>query len=244
MPETWAGLLAGDTRYLLPLTIPAVRTGPAAGVPPVLLSHYLGAGYALDFETRRLELNSEPMLRVLSFYDQAQEQGQLDERPEELTGVEGARQFYEANTDAIIQTSAGQYLTEREQNPGLSIGPAPGWSSPSPPIASGWVLAVVTPDPERQQRAAELLTWLVAPERNGRWTAATGWLPVSSEGWSYREDDPNATFLDGQLKVAAPLPVGAESAAAALALQQAALSVVRDDVSPVEAASQALNATQ
>ena len=70
-PETWTGLLTGDTRYLFPLSIPAVRSGPAAGVPPVLLSHYLGAGYALDFETRRLELNSEPMLRMLSFYDSA-----------------------------------------------------------------------------------------------------------------------------------------------------------------------------
>ncbi len=243
-PETWTGLLTGNTRYLFPFSIPAVRTGPAAGVPPTLLSHYLGAGYVLDFETRRLELNSEPMLRMLSFYDSATEQGQLDERPEDLIGLERTWQFYEANTDAIVQTSARQYLAERAQHPELSVAPAPGWSNPSPPIASGWVLAIVTPDPERQQRAAELLTWLMTPERNGRWAAAAGWLPVFPEGWGYWEDNPQTAFLDGQLKAAAPLPVGAESAAAALALQQAALSVVREDVSPVDAAQQALSAVQ
>ena len=90
-PETWTGLLTGDTRYLFPLSIPAVRSGPAAGVPPVLLSHYLGAGYALDFEARRLELNSEPMLRMLSFYDSATAQGQLDERPGGSDGVGATR---------------------------------------------------------------------------------------------------------------------------------------------------------
>ena len=148
------------------------------------------------------------------------------------------------NTDAIAQISARQYLAQRAQHPELGIASAPGWSNPSPPIATGWVLAIVTPDPERQQRAAELLTWLMTPERNGRWTAATGWLPVFSEGWSYWEDSPQAAFLDGQLKAAAPLPVGADSAAAALALQQAALSVVREDVSPVDAAQQALSAVQ
>jgi ABC-type glycerol-3-phosphate transport system substrate-binding protein len=103
---------------------------------------------------------------------------------------------------------------------------------------------VVTPDPARQQRAAKLLAWLLAPDRNGRWTKATGWLPVSSDGWDVREEGPHGDFLDEQLKAAAPLPVGADSAAAALALQQAVLSVVRDGVSPVDAARQALDSTQ
>jgi ABC-type glycerol-3-phosphate transport system substrate-binding protein len=198
----------------------------------------------LDFETRQLVLNSEPMLRMLGFYDAAVEQGQLDERPEDLTGLDRTWQFYDPNTDAIVQISARQYLAQRAQHPELGLAPAPGWSNPSPPIASGWVLAIVTPDPERQKQAAELLTWLMTPERNGRWTAATGWLPVFPEGWSYWEDMPHAAFLDGQLQAAIPLPVGAESATAALALQQAALSVVRDDVSPVDAAQQALSAVQ
>jgi ABC-type glycerol-3-phosphate transport system substrate-binding protein len=244
VPETWTGLLAGNTRYLLPLSVPAVRTGPAAGVPPALLSHYLGAEYALDSEARQLELDSEPLLRILSFYDQAVEQGQLDERPEDVTGLQDAKPFYEAGTDAVIQASARQLMTDWEQHEHLAYAAAPGWSSPSPPIATGWVLAVVTPDPARQQRAAELLTWLLAPERNGRWTEATGWLPVSSAGWEFREESPYGDFLDEQLKAAAPLPVGADSAAAALALQQAVLAVVRDGVSPVDAARQALDSTQ
>jgi ABC-type glycerol-3-phosphate transport system substrate-binding protein len=243
-PETWAGLLAGNTRYLLPLSIPAVRTGSAAGVPPALLSHYLGAEYALDFEERQFELDSEPLLRILSFYDQAVEQGQLDERPEDVAGLQEAKPFYEAGTDAVIQTSARQLVTDWEQHKDLAYAAAPGWSVSSPPIATGWVLAIVTPDPARQQSAAKLLTWLLAPDRNGRWTEATDWLPVSSDGWDFREESPYDDFLDEQLKAAVPLPVGADSSAAALALQQAVLSVVRDGVSPVDAARQALDSIQ
>lgn len=243
-PETWTGLLTGDTRYLIPLSIPAVRSGPAAGVPPALLSHYLGGGHTLDPQTRQLSLESEPLLRMLNFYDQAEEQGQLDERPEELSGLHEARQFYEADTDALIQSSARQLASERELNQDLAFAAAPGWSSPSPAVATGWVLAVVTPDPERQKRAVELLTWLLAAEHNGRWTEAAGWLPVSPAGWDAWEAGPYREFLEEQLALAAPLPTGSDSAAAALALQEAAIAVVRDGVSPLDAAREALTPSQ
>jgi ABC-type glycerol-3-phosphate transport system substrate-binding protein len=244
--STWAGLLAADTSYLFPLGSPppSARTGPGGGVQPVTLSHYLGGGYMLDPATRLLTLEEEPLLRVLTFYDDAEAQGRLAERPEDLVSLEAARQTYAPGAPALLEVSARQFLAEKENLQDWSTGAIPGWLNPSPPVASGWALAIVTPDPERQWRAAELIAWLVDPQHNGPHARAVGWLPASQEALDTWEEDDYRAHLGQQLQAAVAPPAGAESAAAAARLQEAVLAVVRDDVSPEQAARRALTPSQ
>jgi ABC-type glycerol-3-phosphate transport system substrate-binding protein len=168
-PVTWSGLLAGNTQYLFPLASPLApsHAAPGEGAQPAALSHYYGAQDSPDPAARRLELSEEPLLRLLHFYDDAQAQGQLAPRPAELASLEAVRQAYTPGTPALLEISARQFLAEEEALAEWAAAAIPGWASPSPSLLNGWVLAIVTPDPERQRLAAELIAWLLAPERNG-----------------------------------------------------------------------------
>ncbi len=72
-------------------------------------------------------------------------------------------------------------------------------SIPADPIAGGWAFAIVTPDPQRQQVAAELIAWLMDPERSAAIARVAGWLPVMPQALAGQADDPYFALLDSQL---------------------------------------------
>lgn len=241
-PETWTGLLVEDTPYIFPLGSPPApaRTALTAGVQPVTLSHYLGGGYTLNPETRLLELVEEPLMRLLNFYADAAEQGQLADRPEDLVSLEATLQAYTPGTPALLEVSARQFSAEAQNLQDWTAAAIPGWSSPSPPVVSGWALAILTPDPARQQQAADFIAWLLAPERNGPYARRVGWLPVSQEALDTWDEDAYRALLSRQLQLAVAPPAGAGSVQAAARLQEAVLAVVHGEMSPEEATRRAL----
>jgi ABC-type glycerol-3-phosphate transport system substrate-binding protein len=93
-------------------------------------------------------------------------------------------------------------------------------------------LAVTTADPARQQAAAAWLAWLLTPDRLSAWSQAAGWLPASPQGWQTWGDNPYHTFLQSQLKVAVPSPIGFSDSTVAAQLQKAQAAVVRDGANP------------
>jgi ABC-type glycerol-3-phosphate transport system substrate-binding protein len=251
-PATWTGLLVEKTPYIFPAASPtsAARATAGGGAQPAVLSHYLGAEYALDPATRRLGLEEAPLLRQLDFYSEAQKQRQLAPNAAELATLQDAQQSARLGetpargSSAIVQTDARSFMARDEALHDWLPAAIPGWSNPSPPIINGWAVAIVTPDPARQQLAAELIAWLLAPEHNGPWTQAAGWLPVSPDALGAWEDTPYRAFLATQLPSAVAPPAGPESVAAGVRLHGAVFDVLAEGIAPQEAARRALAPAQ
>jgi ABC-type glycerol-3-phosphate transport system substrate-binding protein len=245
-PITWSQLLAEDIPYLFPLGVPQPNSasGPSEGLQHAILSQYYSTGPTIDSLTRAPQLELEPLIRLLEFYDEAAGAGVLPPGALELTQSDAVWAVYVQGKVPLAHVSARRYLAEHEALRGSGYAAAPGWKGAALPIADGWAFAVVTADPERQQAAAALIAWLMTPENSGAWAEAGGWLPTGPDALAVSRSTAYERFLDSQLRVAVSPPIGSEYAQTAVRLQRAIVSVLQEGVSPVEAAQRAVNATR
>jgi ABC-type glycerol-3-phosphate transport system substrate-binding protein len=243
-PSTWTGILTEKLPYLFPAASPQ---SPAAAslsedAPHAVISQYLSAGGTIDPKTRRLVLQEQPLLRLLNFYRDAREAGLLPKDVLDSSGLDEIWSSYAQGSAAFADVSARRYLANRDALPNTAYAPAPGWSNPVSPIADGWALAITTPDPVRQKVAAELIAWLMAPERAGPWAQAAGWLPTSPAALATWGAAPYHEFLDGQLASAIAPPAGPDNASTATRLQKAVTAVLKGASTPADAVQMALDA--
>ena len=240
-PATWDELLAAPVAYALPLNNQASGGSQPGGLSEALLSQYLSAGAAYDLKARQLELEAEPLLRLFTFYQAAFNGGFLPDSPLQTLDAASVWNRYNQGQAALAHVSARRYLAEGSQLKETMYAAAPGQAGPLKPIASGWALAIVTPDPARQRAAATLITWLLEPARQGAWSAAAGWLPTSPtalEGWG---DAAYLKFLDEQLAGSVSFPAGPDSARSAAAIKQGLEAVIKGESSPQAAAETSMN---
>jgi ABC-type glycerol-3-phosphate transport system substrate-binding protein len=242
-PATLEELLTRRVPYLFPLSQPQPNSSTSASesLQHSVLSQYLSAGGKLDPVTRQPILEVEPLIRLLEFYKAIHESGVLPPGAFDLSTSDGVWGFYVQGRVPMAYVGARRYLAEREALKGSGFAAAPGLQEPALPIAGGWALAIVTPDPERQRLAAELITSLLDPDNAGRAALAAGWLPTSPEALKTWGNVPYYTFLDGQLRDAISPPIGEGYAQVAARIQRAITSVLEEDISPAEAAQRAVN---
>jgi ABC-type glycerol-3-phosphate transport system substrate-binding protein len=188
-------------------------------------------------------LEPEPLLRVLSFYDEAQQAGLLPVNIGEISSLDDTWTIYAQGTVPMADVSARRFLAEQQSLPNAGITTLPGWSGPAVPVANGWALAIVTPDPERQKVAAEFIAWLLATERAGRWAQAAGWLPTSPAALATWGTAPVNEFLGQQLASAVSKPIGPEYTQTAARIQKAVQAVLKGENTPADA-TQAVLAPQ
>ncbi len=242
-PATWDMLLEEDLPYLFPLgnPQPSSASSHTEGLQHAIFSQYYSTGVTVDSVTRAPLLELEPLIRLLEFYDAAAEAGVLPPGAQELTEPDAVWGVYVQGKVPLAYVSARRYLAEREALRGSGYAAAPGWAGPAAPVASGWALAIVTTDPERQRAAAAFIAWLMRPENSGAWAQAAGWLPTNPAALSAMRSTPYHQFLDSQLRVAISPPIGPDYVQVAARIQRAIISVLQEDVAPAEAAQQAVN---
>lgn len=227
MPKSWADLTARRLAYLFPLAAPQTDNNPAAR-PAEYLSHavlgqYLSAGATLGAD-RRLLLEQQPLLRLLAFYQEAADAAVLPPVAQELPDGEAVWNVFSQGQAPLAYVSARRYIARGELS--AEFAPALGYEGSAVGFAGGWVLAIVTPDAERQRAAAELLAWLLKPENAGPWAARAGWLPTSAAALEAFGAGPYWDFLDEQLAQARALPAGSDYATTAARIQTAITAVV------------------
>ena len=243
VPPNWAELLQSNIPYLFPVASPQPLSsvGPVDSVQPVFISQYLSAGGVQESGTRQLLLQDEPLLRVLTFYSEALAAGLLPAESSEINDLSDVWKAYVRGQTPMAHVSARRYLAEYGSLQNVGFAAAPGWTGPAAPMTTGWALAIVTPDPKRQQAAAEFVAWLLHPEHAGPWPQATGWLPTSSQALATWEVDPYHVFLDEQLALALSPPVGPDHTQITTRMQQTLMSVLREGTPPSEAVQKAIS---
>lgn len=205
-----------------PFVFPA---GAAAGVTPVFLLQYLSAGGSLS-DVRVGEVNPDALLAVLRFYEQAVAGGVID--PAVLTYA-AFTEYLAALQDGSIPAalvSSTVYLGFGAQEQPLAFAPIPMQGGQPMSIVNGWMWALTTANPHRQEAAARFLDWMLDAEQQSRYSRAVHMLP-SLRG-ALRQAGINAAYSDfvTQLLGSAILPPSEISGSATARAMQNALTAV------------------
>ena len=169
-PATWDELITRRTAYLFPLGGPqtgstdAVAARPAENLSHAVLGQYLSAGGVLAAD-RSLVLEAQPLLRLLTFYADASKAGVLPPAAQDLADGESVWSVFSQGQAPLASVSARRYIGRGDLQAGYA--PSLGDTGAAVSVASGWVLAIVTTDPERQVAAASLIAWLLRPDNAG-----------------------------------------------------------------------------
>ena len=202
------------------------------------LAQYQAAGGEIQDAGGRPLLELEPLTAVLGFYAQAHLGGQM---PFWLTQYEDDAQVWQAyleNTSPLAVT----WLSNHLKQPMDGVMPAPLPVSGEPfTLASGWLLALTSPDPARQALAVELAAFLVEPDFAAAWSEAAGYLPVQEAAMNGWQNPAMQAFASRMLESAHALPPSDVLNTLGPALQNAAIQVLKEQIDSATAAAQAVD---
>lgn len=236
-PVSWTAVLSMPVPFVFP------AAGRDGGVADATLAQYLGAGGRLTDGQGNPQLEMEPLTAVLDFYARAAAAGVISPTLAlSLTDADDSWRLLQQGQAGLAVVDAHRFWSERF--PGAAPAAIPTRDGrPVALVSEGWMLAVVTTDPQRQQQAMRLADWLLDPAYAGPWTQAIGYLPTTHgalDGWEVTGEE--RAVLTALLESARSLPSSSVRQAAGVPLQAALESVLRGRRSPVEAAATAVQA--
>jgi ABC-type glycerol-3-phosphate transport system substrate-binding protein len=237
-PLTWTAVVSAGVPFVFP------AGGQDGGVNDTTLIEYLGAGGRLADAEGNPSLDEEPLAAVLEFYAQAAAAGVISPSVTlSITDTEGCWEALRSGQAGIAAVDSRRFWTA--PNPGLAPAPLPSRSGRVITLARGWMVGLVTSDPNRQERAMELLAWLLAPEGYGPWTQSLGYLPATRSGLaSWAVDESSRAVLGALLEGAQAAPPQPVREAVGPVLQEAVEAVLTGQHTPAEAARQAVESLQ
>jgi len=214
---------------------------PAADPESLLtLTFYRAAGGIVATDEGAAIMDLVPLTNVLTFYYQASQNGLM---PFWLTQYETDDQAWAAYQEGQANMSI-TWLSRYLQSPpsdasAASIPTADGIPSTT---ATGWVWALVSPDPQRQELAAQLAEFLTTGEYLAEWNAAAGLLPPRPSALAGWENTPLYDILNQVAPTALLAPSTEIIQTLSPLLEQSALDVLKEQTDPATAAQNAIEA--
>lgn len=237
-PVTWTEVISGPASFLFP------AAGVEGRVNDATLIQYLGAGGRLTDAGGDPSLDEAAMTDVFEFYSQCITNTVIS--PMQVltaTHVDQVWDQFKAGDGGMTAVRASRYWVEADETMAAAVIPTKDGRTIS--IGRGWVLAMVTDVPARQDLAMLLIDWLTASDHNALWTRATGYLPATRSAlrlWDVSDDD--RTVLHDLLEAAVPPPRPTVMETVGPPMQQALESVLRGQSTPEEAAARAAERVQ
>ena len=233
-PVSWTALLnLPQTHFVFPAGDPAHAR--------LTLQLYLAFGGTLTNETGQPYLQTEPLRQALLLLAEARTHNVLLLDSTNITGNTQAWEMFQTGAAQIVPTTVRHFLDNRASVPNSQFALLPGPVGPLPILVEAWVWVITTREPERQQLAAELITWLASETTMGQWTLATAQLPTRRSALAlWTVDEAYQGFLQTQLEIAQPWPAAANSTVIS-ALSEATFAVVEGSKTPDLAAKEAVD---
>lgn len=203
----------------------------------VTLTLYRSAGGSVNDAQGRPALNPAILADVFELYQRGSRSGVFPASVAQYQSTGQAWQaFREGQADWVISWSAN-YLGELPADTSAAL--IPPLDSDNLTLATGWVWALSDTDPVRRQASVELAEFLVESEFLSEWSAAAGYLPTRPSalaGWPNESLQPfiAQVVLSAQLR-----PANELMASLGPVLLEGTLSILKDQVSPVQAAQTA-----
>jgi ABC-type glycerol-3-phosphate transport system substrate-binding protein len=232
LPTTWDEFInLNQGQFAFPAA--ASRGGELA------LRFYLAAGGTLANEANEPVLEVEPLTNALNQFSRGRTNAFILLQSSNLTTFPEVWQLLVDGNANIVQTDYSQYLSNGASLPDSEYAAFPGFEGAMPPLVKGWAWAISTPDPVRQEMAAELLTWFASGPYLGEWSVAASMLPSRREAFlEWPANNAYITFLQSELDRAEAFPNAANSTIIS-ALSTAVFDVISSAKSPQTAAEEA-----
>lgn len=220
------------------LLIPSPLAFPAADPQALFtLALYQAAGGPVQDEQERPILDAATLQSILTFYQGGQNSELLPYWLTQYTDDEQAWEVYSAQQADMAVTWFSRYLRTMPADSAASVLPT---SSGEPfTLATSWVWALASPDPERQALSFELAEFLVESSFLAEWTGAAGYLPPRPSALTSWHN-PSLRPLAEQISLSARLAPSADILTSlAPALENATTEVLKQQMDPATAAQAA-----
>ncbi len=228
-PDTFSETLSSPGPLIFPAADPQALF--------TLAQYQASGGETLD-EQGRPSLQSHPLNQVLQYYQQGVSSEQIPSWITQFQDDEQTWQAFNDNKAPMVITWLSRYLNSMLSD--TAGAPIPTPQGKSYTLATGWVWAMASPDPEHERLSAELAEFLSDGEFLARWTSALGYLPPRAsalQGWN----SPTLHALADVVVTSAQL-LPSEDVLTSISppLEQAALQVLKQESDPAAAAQQAV----
>jgi multiple sugar transport system substrate-binding protein len=225
----WSSLLEGTNPLIFPAADPNAF---------FTLAMYLANKGSITDQEGKPTLDEEPLVEVLTFYQQANTTGimpfwlttyQLDEQ-----AWEG---FSEARADQVI-TWVSRYLANFSPEFDATTIPTPDGTPFT--LGKGWVWALTSPNPAHHASSVLLAEFLTESEFLANWTEAMGLLPTRPSALQSWQNGTLAAQLEPAARSLNPLPGEEILSILGPILQKATVDLLKDQSQPIDAARTAV----
>jgi multiple sugar transport system substrate-binding protein len=203
---------------------------------------YLSAGGTIANEQGHVSLDPVTLTQVLDFYQQSEHAGMI---PMSVTSYQTDQQAWQAyhnqNASAVV-TWSSRYLSEAPAD--SQAIPLPGLVQSPYTLATSWSWALAGSNLENQALAVQLAEFLVDDDFLSNWTAAASYLPTRPNALANWQDKNYQALVNQVIQSAQPIPSDASVTPLGAALQQAAVSVLKDQKAPGDVAQSAADSLQ
>lgn len=211
----------------------------AAADPQALftLTQYQANGGATLDEQGRPTLDPIPLIDVLDYYQRAATSEVI---PFWVTQYQNQEQVWEAFNDGstnMIVSWASQHLKNMvTDSAGARL---PTLTGQPFTLATGWVWALASPDPEKQKLSADLAEFLSEGDFLSRWTTALGYLPTRPSAMANWGSATQRNLASEIVSSAQLIPSGDVLNSISPLLLNATINVLKQQAEPAVAAREA-----
>ncbi|UCH60804.1 MAG: extracellular solute-binding protein [Anaerolineales bacterium] len=202
------------------------------------LALYQSSGGAIQDEEGRPTLQVAPLTEVFTFYNQAATSALA---PFWLTQYQSDGQAWEAflnNQAEMVITWTSRYLNNIQAD--FAATPLPTTSGNSYTLATGWVWALATTNPDHYVLSSQLAEFLSESNFQARWTTALGYLPTRESAMNAWGSTTLRSFSAPVVESARLVPSEDLLTIIGPPLQQAAVQVLKLEAEPDGAAQTAV----
>ena len=227
-PTSWEAVFTTG----LPVLFPAADS---SGI--VTMDLYLSLGGQVQDSQHKPVLDESALLEVLRLFAEGSRQGVFPYWLSQYENDNAAWDSFDIQQTYWIITWASSYLSRQPEN--TQIMPLPSLGQEPYALGRGWSWAIADSDPERRQVSARLAEYLANPEYLAKWSMAAGFLPVRPSSASQWQDADLGLTLSELAQTAIMPPANDLFNSIGPVLQAATLKVIKQQVSPIDAAAEA-----
>jgi ABC-type glycerol-3-phosphate transport system substrate-binding protein len=203
------------------------------------LAQYQASGGKILNDQGRPALQSQPLAQVLEYYQQGMALEKIPASTTQYQDDEQSWQAFNTNNAPMVITWLSRLL-----NSGLND--TDGAPIPTPDgklytLASGWLWAMASPNPEHERLSAELAEFLSEGDFLAQWTSALGYLPPRASALQKWNNPPLRNLANEVVSAAQLLPSEDVLTSISPPLGQATVQILNQETDPATAAQTAVD---
>jgi multiple sugar transport system substrate-binding protein len=231
-PQDWASLLLANGPLILPAADPQAL---------FTLALYQSTGGPVQDDLGHPVLEENILYQVLALYQDA---GRVGLMPYTLAQFDTDDQVWTAYQDeqaSMVITWISRYIADGNTASASRVALLPTEDGTPFTLATGWMWALASTQPERQALGAQLAEFLSSGDFLAEWSLSIGYLPTrtsSTAAWS----DADMKSLAGQVSRSAhSIPSTDVLSSLGMPLSQAVVKVLKQQSDPLTASQEAVN---